>query len=72
MSDPVAPPPPPDGGIPLPPSEPSGPRGLVVKGIAGSPGVAVGPALVVGDTRTVYPRRTVPVDQVPAELGRLA
>jgi phosphotransferase system enzyme I (PtsI) len=70
MSDPVAPPP--DGGMPLPPSEPSGPRGLVVKGIAGSPGVAVGPALVVGDTRTVYPRRTVPADQVPAELGRLA
>src|SRR5271155_4827847 len=61
---------PPPGSRP-PASDQSGARGLVIKGIAGSPGVAVGPALVIGDNRAVYPRRTVPQEQVRAELDRL-
>jgi phosphotransferase system enzyme I (PtsI) len=47
------------------------PRGLVLKGIAGSPGVAVGPALVVGDTRTAYARRHVASAQIESEVERL-
>jgi phosphotransferase system enzyme I (PtsI) len=43
----------------------------VVKGIAGSPGIAVGPALVVGDTKTAYARRHVTPAQVNDELDRL-
>jgi phosphotransferase system enzyme I (PtsI) len=43
----------------------------VLKGIAGSPGVAVGPALVVGDTKTAYARRHVSSAQIPAEVVRL-
>jgi phosphotransferase system enzyme I (PtsI) len=54
-----------------PPSDASSPRGLVLKAIAGSPGVAVGPALVVGDTRTAYARRHVASGQVDAEIQRL-
>jgi phosphotransferase system enzyme I (PtsI) len=49
----------------------STPRSLVLRGIAGSPGVAVGPVLVVGDTRTAYARRHVPPDQIGAEVQRL-
>ena len=45
--------------VPAPPSDASLPRGLVLKGIPGSPGVVVGSALVVGDTRTAYGRRHV-------------
>ena len=47
-------PPPPPGGTRPPPSDASMPRGVVLKGIAGSPGVAVGSALVVGDMRAAY------------------
>jgi phosphotransferase system enzyme I (PtsI) len=47
------------------------PRGVVLKGIAGSPGVAVGPALVVGDTRTAYARRHMATAQLDAEVDRL-
>jgi phosphotransferase system enzyme I (PtsI) len=47
------------------------PRGLLLKGIAGSPGVAVGPALVVGDTRAAYVRRHVHPPQVDAEIDRV-
>jgi phosphotransferase system enzyme I (PtsI) len=47
------------------------PRGIVLKGIAGSPGVSLGTALVVGDTRAAYTRRTVPSGQVQAEIERL-
>jgi phosphotransferase system enzyme I (PtsI) len=54
-----------------PPSDASGPRGIVVKGIAGSPGIAVGPALVVGDTRAAYARRHIAVAQVDSEVDRL-
>ncbi len=53
-----------------PPSDASM-RGVVLKGIPGSPGVAVGSALVVGDTRTAYGRRHVPSTQLEAEVERL-
>ena len=64
---------PPSSGPPsrVPPSEPSSPRGVVIKGIAGSPGIAVGPALVVGDTKAAYARRHVASSQVDAEVDRL-
>jgi phosphotransferase system enzyme I (PtsI) len=68
MSDRISTPPP----TRPPPSDASTPRGLVLKGIAGSPGVAVGPALVVGDTKTAYTRRHIPSAAVDAELERLA
>jgi phosphotransferase system enzyme I (PtsI) len=54
-----------------PPSDASAPRGVVLKGIAGSPGVALGPALVVGDTKTAYARRHVSTAQIEAEVQRL-
>ena len=47
------------------------PHGVVLKGIAGSPGVAVGSALVVGDTRTAYARRHVSSAQIEPEVERL-
>lgn len=53
-----------------PPSETSAPLGYAIKGIAGSPGVAVGAALVMGDTKTVYMRRHVHAAQVEDEVGR--
>src|SRR5580700_10769237 len=65
-----SPPPPPPGTRP-PPSDASLPRGVVLKGIAGSPGVAVGSALVVGDMRTAYARRHVSSAQIEAEVERL-
>jgi|HubBroStandDraft_1064217.scaffolds.fasta_scaffold12436_3 phosphoenolpyruvate-protein phosphotransferase (PTS system enzyme I) len=71
MSDHLPSQPPPDASTRPPPSESSMPRGVVLKGIAGSPGVAIGPALVVGDTRAAYTRRTVPSAQVPVEIERL-
>jgi phosphotransferase system enzyme I (PtsI) len=57
----------------LPPSsDGSAPSGTVWKGIAGSPGVAVGPALVIGDTRAVYTRRHIHAAQIDAEIERVA
>ncbi len=47
------------------------PSGLVLKGIGGSPGVAVGSALVVGDTKTAYARRHLASTQIDAEVERL-
>jgi phosphotransferase system enzyme I (PtsI) len=47
------------------------PSGLVLKGIGGSPGVAVGSALVVGDTRTAFARRHIASSQIDAEVERL-
>jgi phosphotransferase system enzyme I (PtsI) len=47
------------------------PQGVVLKGIGGSPGVAVGSALVVGDTRTAYARRHLPPAQIEPEVERL-
>ena len=64
-------PPPPPGGTRPPPSDQSTPRGVVLKGIAGSPGVAVGPALVVGETRAAYLRRHISQSQIDAEVNRL-
>jgi phosphotransferase system enzyme I (PtsI) len=54
----------------VPASDTSHP-GVMLRGIAGSPGVAIGPALVVGDTRTAYGRRHVAPAQVDAEVERL-
>ncbi len=64
-------PPPPPGGSRPPPSDASMPHGVVLKGIAGSPGVAVGSALVVGDMRAAYARRHVSSLQIEAEVERL-
>ncbi|AKV02596.1 Phosphoenolpyruvate-protein phosphotransferase of PTS system [Labilithrix luteola] len=50
----------------LEPREPT-----TLKGIAGSPGVAVGPALVLGDLRASFVRRHVHTAQVPGELERV-
>jgi phosphotransferase system enzyme I (PtsI) len=47
------------------------PNGVVLKGIGGSPGVAVGSALVVGDTRTAYARRHLSSAQIEPEVERL-
>lgn len=44
---------------------------LALKGIAGSPGVAVGPALVLGDIRASFVRRHVPSSQIQQELDRV-
>jgi phosphoenolpyruvate-protein phosphotransferase (PTS system enzyme I) len=64
-------PPPPPGVTRPPPSDASLPRGVILKGIPGSPGVAVGPALIIGDTKAAYPRRYVASAQIPAEVERL-
>ena len=42
-----------------------------LKGIAGSPGVAVGPALVLGDLRASFVRRHIPQGQIQHELDRI-
>jgi phosphotransferase system enzyme I (PtsI) len=62
---------PPPGGTRPPPSDQSAPVGVLLKGIAGSPGLAVGPALVMGDTKAAYARRHVPSAQIELEVGRL-
>src|SRR5687767_13678008 len=41
-------------------------------GIPVSPGVAIGPALVLDNEGVLIPHRTVPPDQVDAEIARLA
>ena len=61
----------PPGGTRPPPSDPSTPHGVLLKGIAGSPGVAVGPALVVGDTKAAYARRHISTAQIDGEIARL-
>jgi phosphoenolpyruvate-protein phosphotransferase (PTS system enzyme I) len=71
---PSAPPTPSAAGIPsVPPSsfeiQLSDP--VTLKGIAGSPGVAVGPALVLGDLRASFVRRHVHTSQVPHEIERV-
>ncbi len=68
MSPPVPPPP---SSMPPPSSEASAPPGHVIKGIAGSPGVTVGPALVIGDTRAVYTRRHIHTAQMEEEVARI-
>lgn len=47
------------------------PEAITLKGIAGSPGVAVGPALVLGDLRASFVRRHVHTAQIPEELERV-
>ena len=44
---------------------------VTLKGIAGSPGVAVGPALVLGDLRASFVRRHVHTAQIQGELDRV-
>lgn len=44
---------------------------VTLKGIAGSPGVAVGPALVLGDLRASFVRRHIHTVQVEPELARV-
>jgi phosphotransferase system enzyme I (PtsI) len=70
MSGHLPSPPPPGGTRPPPGSDSAMPR-TVLKGIAGSPGVAVAPALVVGDTRAAYVRRHVASAQIEGEIERL-
>ncbi|MGA2448998.1 MAG: phosphoenolpyruvate--protein phosphotransferase [Polyangiaceae bacterium] len=48
----------------------SGTRTCLIKGIAGSPGVAIGTALVLGDTKAAYARRHIAAAQVAAEIER--
>jgi phosphotransferase system enzyme I (PtsI) len=54
-----------------PSSDESAPPSISLKGIAGSPGVSVGPALVVGDPRAVYTRRHIHTAQMPEEIERV-
>ncbi|HEY2513836.1 MAG TPA: phosphoenolpyruvate--protein phosphotransferase, partial [Polyangiaceae bacterium] len=57
-----------------PPSSSDAPGGLepvVLKGIAGSPGVAVGPAVVLDDVRSGYARRHIHSYQVLEEIERV-
>jgi phosphoenolpyruvate-protein phosphotransferase (PTS system enzyme I) len=68
----------PSGSIPLPvpSSSPSSmdlaaQASVALKGIAGSPGVAVGPALVLGDLRASFVRRHVHTAQIQGELDRV-
>ncbi len=44
---------------------------VVLRGISGSPGIAVGPALVIGDMRAQYAQRHIHTAQIPSELARL-
>lgn len=62
---PTAPPPPPSS-VAAPRSPPVG-----LRGIAGSPGVAVGPALVLGDIRASFARRYVSSANLARELDRV-
>ena len=68
------------GSLPIPAAPPSIPPSaaeldvhdsITLKGIAGSPGVAVGPALVLGDLRASFVRRHVHTPQIPHELERV-
>ncbi len=72
MTDRTPPPGPSSAGMTRPPpSDASTPRGMLIKGIAGSPGVAVGLALVVGDTKAAYARRHIASAQIEGEVLRL-
>jgi phosphotransferase system enzyme I (PtsI) len=52
-----------------PPSS-SGSRTEILRGIAGSPGVAIGTAVVLGSSRSAYPRRRIDTRDAGAELLR--
>jgi phosphotransferase system enzyme I (PtsI) len=45
-------------------------RTETLQGIAGSPGVGIGTAVVIGASSTAYPRRHVALDEVSSELDR--
>jgi phosphotransferase system enzyme I (PtsI) len=51
-----------------PPKGAAEPR--VLRGIAGSPGVAIGKAVVIGSPRSVYAHRAIEPEEVAAELRR--
>jgi len=58
-----------------PPSPPEGERSQrtrprILRGIAGSPGIAVGPCVVVGSVSTPVVRRTLAEDEIEAETAR--
>ena len=58
--------------VPPPSSEPPPAlQPIVLKGIAGSPGVAVGPAVVLDDVREGYARRHIHGYQVLEEISRV-
>jgi phosphotransferase system enzyme I (PtsI) len=66
--------PPPPSSRSKPPSSSAldvGDQPVVLRGIAGSPGVAVGPALVIGEMLAVYTRRHIHSAQIDAELERV-
>ncbi|MEO6419071.1 MAG: phosphoenolpyruvate--protein phosphotransferase [Polyangiaceae bacterium] len=64
--------PPPTPSFPPPPSSGEATSETrVIKGIAGSPGVAVGPALVIGEMRAAYTRRHIHTAQMEAEIARV-
>ncbi len=44
---------------------------VLIKGLPGSPGVAVGPALVIGEMRAAYTRRHIPHSAADEEVLRL-
>src|SRR5262245_49717074 len=49
-------------------STPQPPQTL--RGIAGSPGIAIASAVVVGTSRSAYPKRTIVPEDVNAEIAR--
>ncbi|WP_437567367.1 phosphoenolpyruvate--protein phosphotransferase [Sorangium sp. So ce542] len=51
-------------------SMPPGARTETLRGISGSPGVAIGAAVVIGGHRTDHPRRRVSSSEIKAELER--
>jgi phosphotransferase system enzyme I (PtsI) len=55
-----------------PPSRPDSAHPDVLRGIAGSPGIAIGTAVLIGSTRHTYPRRHVSEGDVAHELERFA
>jgi phosphoenolpyruvate-protein phosphotransferase (PTS system enzyme I) len=48
------------------------PAGVTLRGIAGSPGVAVGPAYVVGDLHSAFQKRHVASTEIEGELARVS
>src|SRR5918994_7440473 len=53
------------------PPEPSGGGMEIRRGIAVTPGVAIGPALVLDTEGVIISQRTVPAEQAEAEVRRL-
>lgn len=53
-------------------TEPSPPKTATLQGIAGSPGVAIGTAVVLGKTTAVHPRRYIGFEEISDELTRFS